>query len=74
MEILRPRVCVPPVCVYVTCPCGSLVSRRLAQAVYAGTPNLPPAAKGYKIKMNTMAAPFKQVTRPLWSSWLVSME
>ncbi|XP_070202460.1 calponin-1-like isoform X3 [Littorina saxatilis] len=34
---------------------------KLAQAVYAGTPNLPPAAKNYKIKVNSMAAPFKQM-------------
>ncbi|KAL8618522.1 hypothetical protein ACOMHN_000667 [Nucella lapillus] len=34
---------------------------RLAKAVYEGTSNLPPAAHGYKIKSNTMAAPFKQM-------------
>ena len=64
-EILHHRVCAACVCVYLTCPCGSVIPHRLAQAVYAGTPNLPPAAKGYKIKTNTMAAPFKQVTVPL---------
>ncbi|KAL8582670.1 hypothetical protein ACOMHN_064580 [Nucella lapillus] len=34
---------------------------KLAKAVYEGTPNLPAASRGYKIRMNTMSAPFKQM-------------